>query len=449
MQIKSKALEVNIASYAVDVTINSRYQPLQEIMSRYYGLLDGLNTFLKEVSHPYRNWQFIVQEARSYSLDYFYLLQKHELGPKGTGLFIDIFLEAIDSGAPDDVCSDAVDNLMLFLQKIIRDSKSDISRFIPILNDAFTAITHQPDDRFFRFVKSYFQIKRLAETYLRAVPEENASYSGINALLIRCCQTTFAYWLSLDDPKTWFEQEVEAAKPVFDTIFADISHQRMTEWDHQLADMISSLPSDSKALLLRLLELPAFSHMVDVYKQIPMSLWKSGENITQANQWKVIFLFHIMNITALSLVHEDTLREINRTLTWLISNESHRNISRLIQKTFSILKTRTVLYPQTALNCVLTMGKGVYKTDESDLVNFFIESVISLNFQFPQIGGVGNDWQIQANSAHIQNIRAWLELIELNPKWSTRLLSCLIIYLALGGVFIKDTDLFPRDITRF
>ncbi|MGD9974529.1 MAG: PEP/pyruvate-binding domain-containing protein [Desulfatirhabdiaceae bacterium] len=449
MQIKSKALEVNIASYAVDVTINSRYQPLQEIMSRYYGLLDGLNAFLKEVSHPYRNWQFIVQEARSYSLDYFYMLQKHELGPKGAGLFIDIFLEAIDSGAPDDVCSDAVDNLMLFLQKIIRDSKSDISRFIPVLNDTFAAITHQPDDRFFRFVKSYFQIKRLAEAYLRAVPEDSASYSAINALLIRCCQTTFAYWLSLDDPKTWFEQEVETSKPVFDTLFADISHQRMTEWNQELAEMTSGLPSDSKALLLRLLELPAFSHMVDVYKQIPMSLWKAGENITQANQWKVIFLFHIMNITALSLVHEDTLREINRTLTWLISNESHRNISRLIQKTFSILKTRTVLYPQTALNCVLTMGKGVYKTDESDLVNFFIESVISLNFQFPQIGGVGNDWQIQANSAHIQNIRAWLELIELNPKWSTRLLSCLIIYLALGGVFIKDTDLFPRDITRF
>ncbi|MFZ3046816.1 MAG: PEP/pyruvate-binding domain-containing protein [Desulfatirhabdiaceae bacterium] len=449
MQIKSKALEVNLASYAVDVTINPKYHPLQEIMSRYYGLLDSLNTFLKELSHPYRNWQFIVQEARSYSLDYFYLLQKHEQGQEGARLFIDIFLDAIDSCALDDVCSDAVDNLMLFLHKIIMESRSDISRFIPVLNSAFTAIANLPEDRFFRFIKSYFQIKRLAESYLRAVPPETAQYGAINALLTRCCQTTFAYWLDLDDPKTWFVNESEISKPVFDAIFADISHSQMAEWNRQLTEMVSSEPEGSRDLLIRLLELPAFSHMMDVYKQIPMALWKSGENITQANQWKVIYLFHIMNITALSLIHEDALREINRTLTWLISNESHRNIMRLIQKTFSILKTRTVLYPQTALNCVLTMGKGVYKTDESDLVNFFIESVISLGFQYPLIGGVGNDWQIQANSSHIQNIRAWLELIELNPKWSTRLLSCLIIYLAIGGVFIKDTDLFPRDITRF
>jgi pyruvate,orthophosphate dikinase len=95
------------------------------------------------------------------------------------------------------------------------------------------------------------------------------------------------------------------------------------------------------------------------------------------------------------------------------------------------------------------MGKGVYKTDDSDLVNYFIDCVVDLGFQSPMIGGVGNDWQIKANTAHIQNIRTWLQLIELNPKWSTRLLSAMIIHVSLCGTFIKDTDLFPRDVTRF
>ena len=72
-----------------------------------------------------------------------------------------------------------------------------------------------------------------------------------------------------------------------------------------------------------------------------------------------------------------------------------------------------------------------------------------MGFQTPMLGGVGNDWQIQVNSAHLQNIRTWLELIECKPKWSSRLLSSLIIKLSLSGIFIKDTDLFPRDITRF
>ena len=69
-------------------------------------------------------------------------------------------------------------------------------------------------------------------------------------------------------------------------------------------------------------------------------------------------------------------------------------------------------------------------------------------FKRPCWGGVGNDWQIQVNSAHLQNIRTWLELVECKPKWSSRLLSSLIIKLSLSGIFIKDTDLFPRDITR-
>ena len=107
------------------------------------------------------------------------------------------------------------------------------------------------------------------------------------------------------------------------------------------------------------------------------------------------------------------------------------------------------MYQNTALNCVLNMGKGVFNTDEIDLVNFFIDSVIDLGFQAPMPQGVDDDRKTKVNNAHILNIRTWLELIEVNPKWSTRLLSGLIIHLSLCGVFIKDIDIFPRDITRF
>ena len=40
-------------------------------------LMEGLHTFPKELSHRYRNWQFIVKEARNYSLNYFHLLKNH------------------------------------------------------------------------------------------------------------------------------------------------------------------------------------------------------------------------------------------------------------------------------------------------------------------------------------------------------------------------------------
>lgn len=80
--IKSKALEVNIAEYHVEVQVDPRYEALQEVMSRYYGIMEAFNTFLKELSHPYKNWQFIVREARNYALNYFHLLRTHPRGPR-------------------------------------------------------------------------------------------------------------------------------------------------------------------------------------------------------------------------------------------------------------------------------------------------------------------------------------------------------------------------------
>jgi pyruvate,orthophosphate dikinase len=57
--IKSKALEINLARTQVDVAIDPRYECLQAVMANYFGLLEGLNAFLKEVSHPYKNWHEI------------------------------------------------------------------------------------------------------------------------------------------------------------------------------------------------------------------------------------------------------------------------------------------------------------------------------------------------------------------------------------------------------
>ena len=39
MEIKSKALEVNIADYHVDVEIDAKYSAFPEVMSKYFGLM--------------------------------------------------------------------------------------------------------------------------------------------------------------------------------------------------------------------------------------------------------------------------------------------------------------------------------------------------------------------------------------------------------------------------
>ena len=451
--IKSKALEVNLASYHVDVAIDDRYAVLQEIMSKYYGLTESFNTFLKELSHPYKNWSFIVTEARRYSLEYFHLLESHPSGPLGISLYVDIFTEAIAVAGEIEVKREAVDNLLLLLQKLIRESRSGIGRFLPVMNDCFDRILALDDEVFFHFVKSYYQLSRLGEGCLEGCRRMDGAFESINALLVRYYRVTYTYWSSIRDPLRWFMEEAREVKlhgnlDIVAPLFEEISHRRLQALQAELEEIVAQHSPTSESMLQKLLALPSFGQIAENYRQIAQKLLEAGRHTNDGKQWKFIFLFHIMNISGLSNMHEEALRDINRTVGWLIANETDFNIRRLMQKTFMILKEQSVSYPATALNCVLNMGKGINKTDDSELVNHFIDNVIELGFQWPKVSGVGDDWQVRVNSAHILNIRTWLQLIEINPKWSTRLLSFLIIHIALGGVFIKDTDLFPRDVTR-
>ena len=457
MKTESKALEINLADYHIDITIDARYSILQEIMSKYYGLMEGLDTFLKELSHPYKNWGFIVQEARSYSLNYFHLLKNHPKGPDAALLFVDILISAIESECPIPIKADAADNLLLFLQKIIKNSNKEIERFMPAINDSFYRIRHYKEEHFLLFVKSYYQIKKLGEALLQACQQNDPEsevihdFKAVNLLLIKYFENTYSIWLNAEDPQDWFEKETcgicDSVK--CDEIFRDISHNRLAKLKSDLNRIVQEKNTGSIEVLSKLLEMPGYSRIVEIYRQVPQKLLETDKTNIGGNRRKLIFLFHIMKTPGLSIIHEETLREINRTISWLIEHEEYTNIRKLIQKTFSILKELSNKFPGTVLNCVLNMGKGVYKTDEIDLANFFIDAAIDLGFQTPMIEGVKSNWQIKANSAHIQNIRVWLELIELNPKWSVRLLSFLTIHLSLCGVFIKDTDLFPRDITGF
>jgi len=450
LNIDSDALKANIDRYRIEVTIDPKYAPLQAVMSQYYGIMEGFNAFLIELSHPYRNWPFIIQEIRGYSLDYFHLLKSHSQGVKAAGLLVDIFIEALEKVGQSAARADVVDNLMLFLQKIIKDGGDNLPDFCPVINTAFRRIADLPDDEFFLFVKGYYQIKRLAESLLIASYEIDYDFECINRLTLKYYRRTYAYWLSEDDPQAWFEKKIENlyAAPLMDGWFREISRERIAELGSRLDNIAKQTNLSDPNLLGEIVTLPGYTQIVDAYRQVPDTLLSAGEESGAGHHWKVLFLFHIMNLSGLSAIHEEVLREINRTLSWLIDHESYRNVRRLIQETFSILKARNRQFPITALSCILNMGQGVYRTDERDLVNFFIDAIIDLGFEPPMLGGVGDDWQIKASSAHIQNIRTWLSIIELNPRWSARLLSGLIIHLSLSGAFIKDTDLFFRDVTE-
>ncbi len=438
-----------MADYRVDVTIDPKYCVIQEVMSKYFGLQKELDIFLKENCHPYKNWQFIVHETRTFSLGYFYDLRTEPRGPEAVKLYIEIALEAIEKAKETDVKTDAYNTVFLLLQKCIQESGEELKRFLPVIEYGFDRISQFPPDLFALIARSYYQLNRLAENFLKNTPEET-DFRTVNSLLVNYFQYTFSYWLSEKDPGEWFAGEIPHNVPAeIAVLFGPLSHVQIKTRQTRLWGIAGRKDNGSRDTLKDLLELPGYGNFVSAYQDLPEKIFNAIPDEKLKHHYKMIFLFHMMNMAGLSNIHEETLKEINRTIAWLIYHEDIQNVKLLIQKTFGILKEISDKYPETVLKSVLNMGMGVYKTDESDLVHFFNEQVVRLGFQTPDFRGISDDWQIQSNLAHIQNIRVWMELIKLNPKWSKKLLSSLIIHLSLSGVLIKDTDLFPRDITSF
>ena len=51
--ISRKPIHIDFLEVAMDVTISAEYKVLQEVMSKYHGILEELNGFLEELCHPF------------------------------------------------------------------------------------------------------------------------------------------------------------------------------------------------------------------------------------------------------------------------------------------------------------------------------------------------------------------------------------------------------------
>ena len=450
--IQSKALEINLARTQVDVTIDPHFSDLQEVMERYFGLLEGLNGFLKEVSHPFKNWQYIVDGTRGYALDHFHLIKNHTKGPKAASLLAELFMRALTADSTMPVKVDAADNLIVFLQKIIKTTGPEFHRFEPLITSVFEQLSALPEKFFLLFVRSFYSLKRLGELlYQNENRPSDATVAATCHLLLQVMDVVCNCWLAQDDPGTWFTKEIEGQNEkelhTLQTIFSPIAHDTLQQQQEKVHQIALSNTAPSRRILADLIGMMDHNDIQKVYREVPQQLAVTGGG-DRGRQWQTLFLFHIMNIADLTAIHEDTLRSINRTLNWLITHQNARQVQQLVRKTFSILGSRADDYPGTALSCILNIGRSIHTTPYEELFDEYINAVIHIGFQTPKIRGVSKDWQIKVNSAHIQNIRTWLEIIELNPRRGTRLLSNLIIYIAVCGTFIRDTDLFGRDVTQ-
>ncbi|MBF0154318.1 MAG: phosphoenolpyruvate synthase [Magnetococcales bacterium] len=453
----SDALRVNLRNTAVaQVAIDPRHAVLQRVVADYTGIGDALHILLKELNHPFRNWPLILPELKGFVLKNWSLYANHASGPEAFDLFVDFFLQA--SEGKETQIRDALEGLTAFLEQVTsRITPGHLAAYGPGFDRVLQRLTLLPGRHLFWLVQSYYPLSRTLEQLLvacRQMPSPQATVPdprNVRDLLRRTLELSHDYWLQRPDPATFFAQDQA------DAVRA-ISHRALRDQQERLRTILAadrapeSGAADALEAATRLLELPTFLDVVRGYRQAATDLGRliaSQTSPIDTDNRTLAFLFHIMETEGLGLIHEETLREINRTLVHLVRLEqTPEQIHDVFLRTFQFLKVNVVHFPHTALQCIEALGTEVFLRNQSGLVEMFLGEVVRFGFQYSAVQGVDVDWQPVANPAHLYNVRVWLDLILKNPKWCATLLSALIINLHLTGTCIKDTDLFQKEITR-
>jgi len=460
LPLASDALKANLLETAAPVVINPAFSLLRDIVCRFQGILGKLDTLLYEISHPYHNWKLIIPELRAFVLKNCTHFRDHEQGPEAFTLFMDIFFDALkDSTRNEQLLQRILEAMLAYADKLILSLDSpSLFRFEQAFAGFFTRLRELDESEpqvMLSMVQGHHPVRKMAQKILalrQQQPEQPFDLQALTLLMRTILRRNYQYWLSEEDPLPWFERQCGSYCNLWhgQDLLQGISHQRIRECVQTMEAI--DFEADHQAGLALILTLPNHMDLVRLYKEIPVKMVTSepvGEDAGNfVENRKLLFLFRIMETAGLSLIHEETLREINRSLVQLIRKQSFEEIEQFFVTTFHLLKVNVRRYPHTSLQCIQVIGNEVFKRGNSRLVEAFLWEAVRFGFQYANVRGVDEDWQPIANPAHLTNIRVWLNLIEQEPKWCSTLFSALIINLRLSGTCVRDTDLFQRDITE-
>ncbi|MFZ5775962.1 MAG: PEP/pyruvate-binding domain-containing protein [Thermodesulfobacteriota bacterium] len=449
--LESDALKANLLETAVgEVSIDPRFQLLLEMVAEYKGIRAGIEGLLYEISHPFRNWRMILPKLRSFVLKHADQYLRHDAGPESFLLFCEILLQAIEENRRNEQqVASAMEALLAYLDRHTAGlvAGDHLLRHQDALADGLSRLHDLDDELLLVLAQGHHPLKKILT---RLAGQAEFLSAPAARLYQRVLRISYRYWLAEEDPQAWFLAQCGELCSGWraGSLFDAISHRALKE--HLAA--LDQVDPGKPASLTEMLALPDHLEIVRLYKEAPDRL---GEETTApappdrfTENRKLLFLFRIMDTAGLALIHEETLREINRSLVQLIRQQTFEEIERFLLTTLQLLKANVRKYPHTSLQCIQVLGSEVFNRGNSRLVEAFLWETVRFGFQYANFQGLSEDWQPIANPAHLANIRVWLSLIMQEPKWCSTLFSALIINLKLSGTCVKDTDLFQRDITQ-
>jgi len=449
--LQSSALQVNLERTAVQVEIPEKYSILLRVAEKHYGVSKRTLELLLELNHPYINWEYVLKMLKTISIGDFYEFNKNTEGLQALEVILGIYFDVIISSPSEDIRETVIRYLFEFISTIASNSNAYLSRNMPLLPFTIRTLLHISENQAFIFKKSSGN----AKTLLKCFEEQKIEipHDIMQSFLFRVFNETYTFWLTQPDPSEWTPGEKESSaesRETYQKLIKPLSYEHLKILLNKLETLNKNSFTGNDKFISEYLDLPDYTQITNGYFLIADQLEKTKAFEGQQHLVKLNFLFHMLNVPGLSDVYINALWEINRSLSKVFTEENHENLHEFIKRIFRVMQKSSARHEHhgAIIDCVTTIAREIFLQNNHQLVETFIEELICYGFQYPEIKGSNTEWQIQVNPTHIMNIRSWLDIIAMKPRWTKRLLSALIINLKLGGIFIRDTDIIQKDISN-
>lgn len=445
------ALEINLQRTRTDVEIPERYSDLLAVAASYSQVGRRTEEMLRELHHPYVNHGYLLQQLRALSIGEFNYFNSHAGALPALQSFADVYFDIITSPvAGEEIKDGAVRHCMEFLDTVLAKSGKYLERNLPLISDIMTRLTRFAGEQNHLFKRSSGYAGDIARMVMENRMAESFKRDAA-AILYLSLKATYSFWLDQPDPAHWQPRDAGDGQSAafWGDLAAPLSHE------HTAALLVSleetqqkKKPMDEK--ITAFLAFPDYARIANGYMAVADEIERSAAFSGRSYLVKLEFLFNMMGVDGLAGQRNAIFTEINRCLSMALQEENEDELYDFIRNIFRLLRKPAVhdSYRNAVLDCILTLAREVFRLNNHALVDAFINEIIAFGFQHPDVKGATADWQVQVNPAHIKNIRAWLEIIAMKPRWAKKLLSALIINLKLGGVFVSDADLLQKDISN-
>ncbi len=425
---KSQALEANLEQTRYkDIFIPEEHQHFIDLSAKYFGINKRAKECITEYHHPLSNHTFVTEELRKMLMDDFWFYTRDDIPADALIIPLEMMHSLLKPEVAGKLRLNIIITLMEFANKVIAESPKHeglIASIFSILNDAFEG----NKDVFILATKH-------AGRYLGKVAQDERFRDSACELLRMMLKEDYRYWQQTSQVEDWIgnkrqmltEDEIqkvcdEIGHPYFDRLNANL--ESADTWE-------------------KLTDLP---HFEQIAKRFSESEQAFPHFIT-----KFHYVFFLLHLPGMENQRERLIWNMDRMMRDAIDEMPQDELIPFIDTIFDLAEELKKDYMSAVLDFQQTLGLKIIdvdQTEQKEIVNYFEKKLIAFGFVTPGNVFVGEDWQLSVDENHIKNIRVWLELIEHSKTPMEKLLSALIVNLKLGGIFLSDTDLFQREITK-